>query len=585
MRAAALSLIAVLALASPGAGQDDAAPAADPPVLRVMSFNIRYATNRDHANAWPFRQELVPSVVRFNRADVVGMQEVLGIQMESFERHLPGYGHVATGREGRDRGERCAIFFRESRLELIRSDTFWLSPTPDKPSAAWGARLRRICTWAELKDRETGTAFFVFNTHFDHQSAEAREKSAILIRAKVTEIAGDAPVVLTGDLNCPEDSAPYRVLTEGDVDDGADSAGALRDAFHDAELGHLGPPGTFKGFGNAEQDGRRIDFVMARGAVRVVQHAILSHTGLGGRTPSDHRAVVADVLVGAAPRRDMIDLHAGWRFSLDPKQHGEAAGWAKDDHDDSKWERHVAGESWERQGHEKTDGIGWYRRWVDIPAAWEARTAAGERLLFEAHGIDDRYRLFLNGRRVAEVGDGSQTYWDKRSAVHLASTSLRYGERNLLVLRVVDGGVHGGLVGRPIRLRLGGGAATHTGAGLREVALVERQGFHVTDEASRRIEHSFVAPEKAAGPVWLRWMVGDGYDDLGDKGLQVRLLDGEGAEVWTHFQRVKHDERWERVVAPGSKWTLVIEDSDTPFGGTHPGNGGRVEVVAVFEPE
>ena len=58
-----------------------ASPDADAGV-RVMSFNIRYGTARDGANAWPNRRELVFDVIRTFEPDILGLQEVLDFQVD-----------------------------------------------------------------------------------------------------------------------------------------------------------------------------------------------------------------------------------------------------------------------------------------------------------------------------------------------------------------------------------------------------------------------------------------------------------------------------------------------------------------------
>jgi hypothetical protein len=79
---------------------------------------------------------------------------------------------------------------RVMSFNLRFDNPFWLSETPDvKGSRGWDAALPRIVTWGRLRDRHTGAAFHVFNTHFDHQREEARRRSAELLLRRVDEIA------------------------------------------------------------------------------------------------------------------------------------------------------------------------------------------------------------------------------------------------------------------------------------------------------------------------------------------------------------------------------------------------------------
>ena len=55
----------------------------------------------------------------------------------------------------------------EDRFILLDSGCFWLSETPDKPSVGWDAKYPRICSWAQLQDRNTGNTLYFLNTHFE----------------------------------------------------------------------------------------------------------------------------------------------------------------------------------------------------------------------------------------------------------------------------------------------------------------------------------------------------------------------------------------------------------------------------------
>ncbi|MDZ7689932.1 MAG: endonuclease/exonuclease/phosphatase family protein [Balneolaceae bacterium] len=91
--------------------------------------------------------------------------------------------------------------------------TIWLSETPGQMSTGWDAALPRIMTWGKFRDRSTGSELYVFNTHFDHRGEQARAESAKLILEIIDKIAGNAPVVLTGDFNAQPDTGPYNTLT------------------------------------------------------------------------------------------------------------------------------------------------------------------------------------------------------------------------------------------------------------------------------------------------------------------------------------------------------------------------------------
>src|SRR6056297_2032192 len=152
--------------------------------ITIMSYNIRYDNPDDGINAWPNRQDHVAEIMAdIYSADIIGVQEALKHQLDDLQARMPGYSWVGVGRDdGRDKGEFSPIFYKTDRFDLIATNTFWLSQTPDRPgSRSWDAAITRIATWARLSDHESGREFYVINTHFDHRGEEARVKSAQLI--------------------------------------------------------------------------------------------------------------------------------------------------------------------------------------------------------------------------------------------------------------------------------------------------------------------------------------------------------------------------------------------------------------------
>lgn len=66
--------------------------------LRVMSFNLWYGLADDGANHWRHRKALVVETVKQFDPDVLGTQELMGLQAEYFEQNLPEYAGHGTSR-------------------------------------------------------------------------------------------------------------------------------------------------------------------------------------------------------------------------------------------------------------------------------------------------------------------------------------------------------------------------------------------------------------------------------------------------------------------------------------------------------
>jgi len=279
-------LLAAALLALPAAAKERADH------YEAMTYNIRLDVASDGDNAWPHRRSALTALVAYRAPDFVGMQEVLQHQKQAVEADLAAYQFVGVARDdGKEKGEYSPLGFRRDRFTLVGSGTFWLSPTPDTPSKGWDAALPRIATWARLHDRTAKRNLLVVNTHFDHIGEVARQESARQIRRWIDgQRKPGETAVLMGDFNSPATSNPYAAII-------GPGKGALRDSRTISRTPHYGPLGTFTGFKIAQMDPSPIDHIFVSDDVTVLRHATLTDQN-GGKLPSDHYPVVADLCVG-----------------------------------------------------------------------------------------------------------------------------------------------------------------------------------------------------------------------------------------------------------------------------------------------
>ena len=265
--------------------------------IRIISFNIRLNTLSDSLNAWPYRKDMVASVIRFHKADILGIQEALWNQVQDLEKSLPEYGWVGVGRDdGSKAGEFMAIFYLKHRFRVVNSSTFWLSENPDKPGKGWDAACNRTVTWCEFRDMKSGKTFFHFNTHFDHLGEIAHVNSAGLLIHQIDAIAGDKPVIVTGDFNSKPDSKTYSILTSG-LDESQEFK--LTDSKAVSRFPHHGSNGTFSWFDlNNLTINQPIDYIFIKNRITVLYHGTLTDT-FDGRLPSDHFPVLAELTINS----------------------------------------------------------------------------------------------------------------------------------------------------------------------------------------------------------------------------------------------------------------------------------------------
>lgn len=256
--------------------------------LRVMTYNIRYNTPSDGRNAWPERKDRVAALIKFHGPDLLGVQEATRLQLDDLEARLPEYDWTGVGRDdGQEGGEYSAILYRVDRFEMLDGGTFWLSETPDVVgSKGWDAALPRIATWARFRDLASGKTYLHVNTHFDHIGEVARTESARLLSRRIPEMAGDLPVLLTGDMNSEPTTDAYEALTDVWTDTYV-AAG---------EDQRYGPVHTFTGFEVTDRQGPRIDYIMVSDGITVQRQGVMTDQEQGFY-PSDHLPVIADIVV------------------------------------------------------------------------------------------------------------------------------------------------------------------------------------------------------------------------------------------------------------------------------------------------
>ena len=129
-----------------------------------------------------------------------------------------------------------------------------------------------------------------------------------------------------------------------------------------------------------------------------------------------------------------------WRFKLDPKDRGKAAGWFKADFEDSHWAEIPIGVWWENAGYPGYDGWAWYRTEVEIPKRFRGRRVD---LFFGA--VDGDALVYVNGRlagthKLGKNGKG----WDEAFSVDI-SRFVRFGGKNSLTVAVFDDSAYGGI--------------------------------------------------------------------------------------------------------------------------------------------
>ena len=158
------------------------------------------------------------------------------------------------------------------------------------------------------------------------------------------------------------------------------------------------------------------------------------------------RQVVDEITKTSAGRSELErnftilkNLNDGWKFAPDAKAEGDELKYFAADFGDHGWQEIKAGDNWENQGFPGLDGVGWYRRQLEIPAGHE-------RLMLYFGAADERAWVYLDGKYIGGHHEGDiGVLWEEPFAVALPDNTGP--GMHQLTVKVIDSTGAGGLWG------------------------------------------------------------------------------------------------------------------------------------------
>ena len=247
--------------------------------IKVMSFNIRCRVSKDGNNCQDFRKEKLLRMIRDEKPDLIGFQEVQDPSFAWLQEELPEYCILGHGRDAGYRGEFPPVAYRKDKFSLHAFREKWLSLQEDSPQSRLEgldqSNCPRVYCCAELVHKDCDTPFAFYNIHTDHQGVTARTVECALLYRDIGQCG--LPYVLTGDFNaCPEEDCIRMILATGAKD-------------LSKNLG-----GTFHGFGRLEVPSK-IDYVFTDLEEGDTPAYAVADDDACGCYYSDHNAVCAFV--------------------------------------------------------------------------------------------------------------------------------------------------------------------------------------------------------------------------------------------------------------------------------------------------
>ncbi|HUI65136.1 MAG TPA: beta galactosidase jelly roll domain-containing protein [Bacteroidota bacterium] len=142
----------------------------------------------------------------------------------------------------------------------------------------------------------------------------------------------------------------------------------------------------------------------------------------------------------AQEQQVLEDLRGQWKFHL-----GDDSTWASPSCNDEKWDDIYAPSAWENEGYPGYDGYAWYRKTFYAKEEWR-----GKALRLHLGTIDDADETYVNGVFIGFGGQLPPHYITEYAWTRdylLPSWCVKFGETNVVAVRVYDGGLAGGITG------------------------------------------------------------------------------------------------------------------------------------------
>lgn len=108
--------------------------------------------------------------------------------------------------------------------------------------------------------------------------------------------------------------------------------------------------------------------------------------------------------------------------------------------------------------------------------------------------------------------------------------------------------------------------------------LLPQQEWKVTKDSQRLLTWRVLIPAYQGLRAELRIEVKHGADDTGDKGIHYSLLNVKGKPISNGFLARKGVELIKYPVEPSQQYSFTLNDHDTEFNGSHPGNIGQINI-------
>lgn len=171
----------------------------------IMTFNIRRDSPNDGENNWTYRKDAIINMILHKKPSIICMQECMPHMWKYLYTTLKNYySEYSIDVFNKKSLLKSKLFISEGIGILYDYEKYQcLDKGYIKLHKGFGfdTKYWRVCQYIKLMHKITGEIFYVFNTHLEHKTRDARYKACELIHNKIQEICKDYPVYICGDFN------------------------------------------------------------------------------------------------------------------------------------------------------------------------------------------------------------------------------------------------------------------------------------------------------------------------------------------------------------------------------------------------
>lgn len=171
----------------------------------IITFNIRRDSPNDGENNWEYRKDAIVNMILDKKPSIICMQECMPHMWKYLYNTLKlYYGEYSVDAFNKKSLLDSKLFISEGigiLFDINKYRVFDQGYIKLHKGFGFDTKYWRVCQYIGLYDLYTNEKFYVFNTHFEHKTRDARHHACELIDNKIQEICKDYPVYICGDFN------------------------------------------------------------------------------------------------------------------------------------------------------------------------------------------------------------------------------------------------------------------------------------------------------------------------------------------------------------------------------------------------